>query len=56
MAALPACSSVDLQPLVLGVIVADMGTVEVVKTLRSTQEGLAGSQQAGSRDMTSLSP
>lgn len=56
MAVVPAYNSADLPPLVLAVIAADMGTVEVVKTLRSTQEEPAGSQQAGSWDMTSLSP
>lgn len=53
MAAVPAYNSADLPPPVLAVVVVDMGTVEVVQT---TQEELAGSQQAGSRDMTSLSP
>lgn len=56
MAALPACNSADSLPPVLAVVVVDMGTVEVVKTLHSTQEELAGSQQAESRDMTSLIP
>lgn len=55
IAVVRACNSVDLPPLVLAVIVADMGTAEEVETLRSSLEALAGSQQAGSRDMMSLS-
>jgi hypothetical protein len=55
-AAVPACNNADLPPLVLAVIVADMGMAEGGKTLHSSPEELAGSQQAGSHDMMRLSP
>lgn len=57
MLVVPAYNSADLPPLVLAVIVvADMGTVEVARTLHSIQEEAAGSPQAGIRDTMGLSP
>lgn len=56
MSVVPAYNSAGLPPLVLAVIVADMGTAEAPRMLHSTQEEPAGSLQAGIRDTMSLSP
>lgn len=55
MVVVPACNSAGLPPLVLAVLVADMGTAEAAETLHSTLEEAAGSPQAGSWGMTSPS-